>query len=129
MELLEILKGWLVGFPRWGEVDLNIDATAAQPVSCGLFPQGMEELKRQEDVLGNVKCRLRQTFLLRRLALHQEEAALWLMDFAHWVRLQKPPAVGENTRIRAEKGRLLSADQTGTATYEIKLILEYDKEM
>ncbi len=129
MELLEILKAWIMGFPQWGEAELRIDTTDAEPVSCGLFPLGCEELSRKEDVLGNVRQRLRQTFALRRVAQRQEAAAAWLLEFAQWVRLQSPPHIGENTRIRAEKGRLLSVTQTGTATYEVKIILEYDKEI
>ena len=129
MEILEILKNYLMGFPKWGDVRLQIDTTDPTPGSCGLFPLGSEELSRREDVMGNVKCRLRHTFLLRRVANRGEQAAAWLMELARWMGQQPPPTVGENPGIRGEKGRLVNPGQTGAATYEMGIILEYDKEM
>lgn len=134
MEILEKLKTWLQTFPQWGEVELLVDDTAAQPISCGLFPIGVEELSRREDLLGNKSVQCRQTFLLRRIAQRQEEAAAWLMAFQAWVSQQAHaktlPAFGDvpgKEWIRAEKGRLTAVTQTGTATYEIRIICEYTK--
>ena len=127
MDLIEILKGWLMGFPGW-EGGLDIDATGEKPGSCGLFPLGAQELSRREDVLGNVRRRLRCAFALRRVALHGPEAAEYLLELCRWIGEQPPPKIGENTRIRGEKGTMVKLCQTGTATYEMKIILEYDKE-
>lgn len=134
MEILEKLKFWLQTFPQWGEAQLLVDDTAAESVSCGLFPIGVEELSRKEDLLGNKSVQCRQTFLLRRIAQRQEEAAAWLMEFQAWVgqQSQKKAApifgdVPEKEWIRAEKGRLAAVTQTGTATYEIRIVCEYTK--
>ena len=129
MEQLGILKNYLMAFPEWGDTAITIDTTDPTPGSCGLFPLGTEELSRREDVLGNVKLRLRQTYALRRVALRQEEGAAFMAELAAWIRTQPAPDLGENTRIRGEKGRLASVSQTGTATYELKIITEFEKEI
>lgn len=134
MEILEKLKAWLKTFPQWAEAELLVDDTAAEPVSCGLFPIGVEELSRREDLLGNQILQCKQTFLLRRIAQRQEEAAAWMMAFEEWVRQQArekaAPIFGDvpgKEWIRAEKGRLSAVNQTGTATYEIRIVCEYTK--
>ena len=130
--MLEKLKTWLVTFPQWGDDPLHVDSTDPEPVSCGLFPLGQEELERQEDILGNVRLRCRQTFLLRRVATRQEEATRWLLAFQQWVQAQsregKAPVLEDASGsqwLRAEKGKLSSVSQTGTATYEVRLVWEY----
>lgn len=129
MEQLEIFKNYLMAFPGWGDATLSIDTTASTPGSCGLFPLGTEELSRREDVLGNVTCRLRQTFLLRRVAVRGEDAAAFMAELSRWFYEQPAPNLGADTRIRGEKGRLSSAGHTGTATYEMKIIAEFEREI
>ena len=126
MEQLEILKNFLAGFENLSPA---IDMTCPQPGSCGLYPQGTEEISRREDVLGNVTCRLRQSYLLRRVDIRGEPGANFMLRLCQWAQEQPIPYLGENTRIRWEKGRLVSVSQTGTATYEMKIILEFDKEL
>ena len=129
MEELEKLKSWLREFPLWDGAELCIDSTDAQPAGCGLFPLGLEQLSVQEDLLGNRTIRFRQQFLLRRVAVRNEAAAAWLLEFQKWVCRQSRaglcPRFGEEQHLRAEKGRLLRADQTGTATYELTLSADY----
>ena len=129
MEALEKVKGWLVEFPQWDAQALHVDTTAAEPGNCGLFPLGQEVLQTKQDVLGNVTQWLRMTFLLRRVALRQEEAAGWLLSLQDWVRQQSlsglAPSLGADCRVRAEKGRLVSTAQTGTGIYEVRIVFEY----
>lgn len=134
MTVLEKIRNWLVTFPQWGEVELVIDSTAAVPVSCGLFPGGVEEIARREDVLGNSTVQYRQYFTLRREAERSEAAAQWLLEFQNWVQEQSwlglAPQFGDNPRqerMRAEKGKLTSISETGTAAYEVKLTAQYIK--
>ena len=130
METLQKLTDWLGGFPLWGDGSLAVDCTGATPGDCGLVPQGVEVISAQEDVLGNRRSRLRQTFLLRRAAPREAAAAGWLMDFSRWVasNAHTAPALGGRQLLRAEKGKLVSAGQTGMGIYEVRLTLEYDSE-
>ena len=130
MEQLEQLKVWLMGFPQWGDVQLTVDITEAQPGACGLFPVGMEALEGREDVLGNRHSRLRQSFLLRRNAVRGVDAAAWLLAFSRWAvkNAAAAPVFGARQTLRAEKGRLVNAAQTGTGLYEIRLTFEYENE-
>ena len=128
-ELLNQVADWVQTYPEWGQQPLQVDMTPPQPGCCGLYPVGEEEIARQEDVLGNVTCRYRQEFLLRRVALRGESAAMWLMQFGRWLRTEKPPFSLENCVIRAPRGRLLTSVNTGLATYEIKISMEYTEEL
>lgn len=115
---------------------LYVDYTDARPGNMGLFSGGMEELERKTDILGNVTIRNRCSFTLRRVCAGQqsnEADAQWLLEFQNWIQRQSiqglAPVFGENTRWRAEKGRLRDASQTGTGVYTVNLTVEYTKNM
>ena len=127
MEQLEELKNWIMGFPLWGDVVLTVDITGAEPGACGLFPVGMEQLSLRQDVLGQTVRRLRQQFLLRRQAVRGQDAAGWLLEFQKWAaeNAHLAPQFGAQQQLRAEKGRLVTAAQTGLGLYEVRLTVEY----
>ena len=135
---LEKVRQWLLTYPRWGEdCQLYVDYTNAAPDNAGLYPAGLEEISRREDVLGNVTLYCRYHFVLHRLVTGQQdngEHARWLMAFQDWVQRQSAqhlaPVFGDEPareRIRAEKGKLKEASQTGTATYTVNLTAEFIK--
>lgn len=132
MEQLNALWQYLSGFPQWEEPLPRVDTTPEKPDGCGLFPRGVEVLKRQEDVLGNVQLRLRQSYLLRRTALRTVSSAAWLLQLQGWVLAHPPRALesvfGTRLQLRLEKGRLTRSEQSGTAAYEAVVIIEYTKE-
>jgi len=136
MENLEKLRLWLRSFPGW-EGQLSVDYTDAAPINSGLYPLGVEEVSRREDLLGGVTVRCRSRYELRRVSTGQQDStdpAAWLLAFQDWVRAQSAahlaPTFGDEPheeRIRAEKGKLQKADQTGTGTYAVTLTAEYTK--
>ncbi len=128
-EQLQALAAWIKQFPQWGDQTLSVDQTPPKPGGCGLFPIGEEEIARSEDVLGNTKCRYRGQYLLRRMAIRGEDAAGWLMAFGRWARSANSPQMGENCVARATRGRLLTSVNTGIATYEIRISMEYTEEI
>lgn len=128
-ETLKKVASWVTSFPQWGDQPLSVDHTPPTPGTCGLFPIGEEELDRREDVVGNVHCRYRQEYLLRRVALRGENAAAWLLSFGRWVKTAPAPALGQDCIARALRGRLLTSVNTGIATYEIKISMEYTEEL
>ena len=127
-EQLKLVAEWVQQFPHWEEQPLSVDTTPPKPGTCGLFPIGETELSRKEDVLGNTVCRYRREYLLRRVALRGENAAAWLMAFGRWARTATAPAIGKACVARATRGRLLTSVNTGIATYEIKISMEYTEE-
>jgi len=128
MEHLQELKNWLGGFG--GCQDAMVDSTGAAPEDTGLFPMGVQVVWNREDVLGNVTQRLRQSYVLRRVAPRGEAAAVWLANFQHWVaeNAQTAPVFGQMQSIRAEKGKLEKAAQAGLGIYAVTLTVEFTKE-
>ena len=134
---LTTLSSWLLTFPGWDEGwVLHTDRTEAEPENTGLFPLGAEELSRREDVLGNVTVRCRYRFYLYRVAQQSDPQAnaRWLLEFQQWVQQQSAigaaPRFGDDPkaeRLRAEKGKLSEASQTGTGTYVVTLTAEFVK--
>ena len=129
---LEKLRQWLMTYPGW-EGPLHIQSAGPAPGSSGLYPQGMEELSRREDVLGNVTVSCRSRYLLYRVAGPEE--ADWLEDFQHWVCRQSAektaPTFGdvpEGERLWAQKGRLEDASQPGLGRYAVELVAEFIKQ-
>ena len=138
MNALEKVRQWVQTFPEWEEGDLPyIDYTAAVPGNTGLYPMGMEAVETQEDILGGITARCRYRFSLYRVAAGQEDReadAQWLMAFQEWVQQQSllvlAPPFGDapaRERIRAERGGLKGASQTGTGVYTVGLTAEFVK--
>ena len=131
--MLDVLRNWLQTYPRW-EGTLGIDYADGVPGNSGLYPKGMTELSRREDVLGNLKIRCGYTFTLQRAALPGEENARWLLDFQNWVmeqeRLGLVPKFGDEPkteRFRAFEGQLDTHTQAGCALYTVRLYAEFTK--
>lgn len=135
MQELEKLRNWLQTFPGWDSEVCFADFTEGTPGNSGLFPQGMEEVSRREDVLGNLYLRCRYRFRLLRVADKSEDKnAQWLMDFANWVQAQSAAGLAphfgdepDKETMRAEKGKLSQVRQTGASTYEVLLTAEFTK--
>lgn len=136
MDNLEKLRQWLLRYPQWGEGwHLYVDHTDAAPGNAGLYPGGLEELSRKEDVLGNVTVKNRCAFTLYRVATGQQDGkynAAWLLDFQDWVQQQSAaglaPQFGDDPRrerLWAQKGKLKTANQTGTGLYAVTLTAEF----
>lgn len=134
---LEKVKQWLTAYPNWDAGGLMyIDYTDAIPGNTGLFPQGLEEVSRQEDVLGNRRVRGRYHFALYRVAERREETgsdAAWLLEFQKWVQQQSAaglaPRFGDiqtAEKIRAENGKLCNIDPAGVITYVVELTAEFE---
>ncbi len=131
--MLEQMKTWLETFPGWEGV-LQFDYADSTPGNSGLYPKGLTELSRREDVLGNQKIRYSCVFDLKRSAAAGEENARWLLDFQNWVarqdRLGLAPKFGDEPkteRIRAFEGRLDKHTQAGSSLYQVALSIEFTK--
>ena len=131
--MLDRMRTWLQTFPRW-EGTLQLDYADGVPGNCGLFPRGITELSRREDVLGNTKIRYGCAFVLRKTAAAGEENARWLLEFQNWIAEQDrqglAPQFGDepkSERLRAYEGRLEKHAQTGSALYTVQLSAEFTK--
>ena len=130
MEYLEKMEQWLRRFPLW-QGELCTDVTDPKTGSIGLFPLGVTQLSRREDLLGRVMTRYKAEFALRRRDVRSSGAS-WLLELQSWAMGQKSPGFGDDPdreTIRVEKGKLVSPSQTGIATFEVKLTVEFEKIM
>lgn len=133
---LETLKTWLETYPGWDSEVCRAEYTEGTPGNSGLFSQGLEEVSRREDVLGNLQVRCRRKFRLLRMASSEQgqQQAQWMRDFEAWVQAQSAkglcPRFGDDPHgawIRAEKGKLAQIRQTGSHMYEVILTAEFTK--
>ena len=135
MEQINALRALLLTFPLWGQQPLFIDSTDAAPECCGLFPLGLRELERREDVLGGVKERHRLRAMVYRVAGQEEDFArdaAWWEDFAAWVAAQSAAGLAPrfgNTQdrefVQARGGRLVRMPSAGTGVYGVEIVAEY----
>lgn len=138
MTALEKMTAWLQTFPLWQGETLYVDYVDAVPGNAGLYPEGLEQVSRREDVLGNVTVKNRLHFVLYRVTAGQQdnrENSAWLLELQKWVQEQSAaglaPSFGDaphRERICAQKGKLKSASQTGTGTYTVNLTVEFTKQ-
>ena len=139
---LEKMRAFVASYPDADILDaLAIDYTDNVPNNGGLFPNGLVEIRRQRDILGNVEVENQYNFAL--YAVFEKAAnedigatmnAEWLMSFQRWVQEQSvaglAPTFGDyprNESISAQNGVLYSADEEGTAVYAIQISATFTK--
>lgn len=141
MTHLEKIKAWLRTFPAFDILSaFQVDYTDRIPANGGIFPAGLQEVRRRTFILGDVEVTNRMNFgiycVFEKAPGDDVGAAFnadWVMDFQQWVQEQSvrgsAPVFG-NTDIRsetikAENGMLYASDAEGTATYMVQLSIQY----
>ena len=133
MTELEKLENWLKTFPLC-DGSLSIDVTDAVPGGMGLYPKGLQELSRREDVLGNLTVCYRWSFALHRSqATQTRENAQWLMELQKWAANQcrqgLAPRFGDvqaAERLRICEGTLVHRKEGGSG-YTALLTADFTK--
>ena len=133
MSELEKLENWLKTFPLW-DGSLRVDVTEAVPGGMGLYPKGLQELSRREDVLGNHTVSYRWSFALyRNQAAQTLENARWLMELQKWAANQcrqgLAPRFGDvpaAERLRICEGSLTHRKEGGSG-YTALLTADFTK--
>jgi len=139
---LEKMREFVESYPDADILDsLSIDYTDNVPSNGGLFPNGMVEISRQYDLLGNATVVNQYNFALYALFekapgedLGATANAEWLMGFQQWVQAQsvtrEAPVFGDEPRmeqITAQNGMLYEAEEEGTALYAIQISVTFTK--
>lgn len=139
---LEKLQEWIATFPGYDILDtFHVDYTDKIPSNGGIFPSGLVEISRKQDILGNTTVQNQYNFGLYYVFVKDpgdsagaQVNADWLMDFQLWVQDQSirkmAPVFGDEPRterIRAQNGVLYAAEDEGTATYMVQLSVEFTK--
>ena len=142
MSALDKIRDWISSFPGYDVLSVfNIDYADRIPSKGGIFPAGLVEISREEDILGNVTVRNQYNFGIYYIFLKDpgddalaQVNADWIMDFQEWVQDQSvrklAPTFGDDPqfeRISAQNGVLYEADEEGTATYMVQLSVEFSK--
>lgn len=142
MSDLEKVCNWLLTFPKIDRIQgLGVDYYSTKPNNGSVDPAGLVEISRNEDILGNVTVRNQYNFVLYFvLAKSPEdnkgatENANWLLELQRWIQEQsirrKVPTFGDDPKtetIRAQNGKVDSADEEGTALYSVLLSIEFTK--
>lgn len=136
MSDLERVKEWIKTFPGFDILSqFSVDYTDQIPANGGIFPSGMVEISRTEDILGNVKTENQYNFGLYYVFdkspgddTGAQINADWIMSFQRWVQEQSvkglAPRFGNSAsreKAKAENGVLYAAENEGTATYMVQL--------
>ena len=142
MAALERIRAWIASYPGYDILGtFQVDYTDRIPANGGIFPSGLVEIRRTEDILGNTTVENQYNFGLYYVFLKAlgDDAgaqlnASWIMDFQMWVQEQsvrgKAPVFGDDPRserIQAQNGVLYEADEEGTATYMVQLSVNFTK--
>lgn len=114
MEILEEVRAWVVD--QVGTAAM--DSCGHQPGSLGLFPLGLQQLRKWEDVTGQKKRSVRYQFLLRLVAPPGEAAAALLL------RLQQE---APRAALCAADGKLVKLGSDGLGIYDVRLSAEREE--
>ena len=111
---------WLRGLP--GLETLQQETLAAASGSSGLFCQGLKELSRTQDILGNIRIRRSLAFTL---CLHSTSRQV--PDFLLQLDTAGAPLLGENQTVTVTRGRL-TRDNGGICRYEAAITFTFTSE-
>lgn len=121
--------------------ELRIDYYAAQPENGTVAPSGLTEISRIEDILGKVTVENQYNFGLYCVLTNGAQDddgvaanAVWIMGLQQWVQeqsvLHQAPTFGDEAgteRIYAHNGALYAINEDGTATYFLRLTVDFKK--
>ena len=134
MDEIEKITSWILTFPQWPK-SAKLEVDHIDPGGAGLFPLGLQEIRRDEDLLGNqrIVCRWRALLVV---SVDEKESgmksAAFLTDFEKWVYEQNGqgvlPRLGDGyVYVRAENGQRVKIRQPGLAVYSTELSVEFTK--
>lgn len=140
MKALEKIRDWISQYPGHNILSqFQVDYTSALPENGGIFPGGLVENRRTEDILGNVETENQYNFALYYVFTKADGddagAAVnadWVMDFQEWVQQKSItgdiPQFGDKTiSIKAQNGVMYSNSDEGTAMYAVALSVVFKK--
>lgn len=140
MTELEQIREWIKTFPDFDILStFQVDYTDQIPANGGIYPAGLVEVNRKEDILGNVTVTNQLNFGLYYVFekapgddTGAQVNADWIIKFQLWVQEQGVrgliPRFGnteEKQKAKAENGVMYAADEEGTATYMVQLSIQY----
>ncbi len=142
MTALEKVREWIKTYPGFDILkEFNVDYTDRIPSRGGIYPNGLIEVDRRQDIMGNVTVTNQYNFGLYYIFTKDPGddvgAAInadWIMDFQIWVQEQSvfglAPAFGDipaEEKIMAQNGALYSSDEEGTAIYMVQLSIQFKR--
>lgn len=142
MTALEKMRAFVASYPGHNILDkFQIDYTDAVPGCGGIFPNGLVEIARTTDIIGNKEVQNQYNFALyyRFEKAPDDDTpaeinADWLMDFQEWIQQQSckglAPVFGDDAnreQITAQNGMMFDADIEGTALYTVQLSVTFIK--
>ena len=142
MTPLEAIRNWLATYPGFDILEkFQVDYTDQIPSNGGVFPSGLVEVERRQDIFGNVTVENQYNFGLYYVfekAPDDDAGATinadWIMEFQEWAQAQSiagiAPVFGDvpnAERITAQNGVLYEATDEGLATYMVQLSVMINK--
>lgn len=142
MTALEQIREFIFRYPGHKDIrDFQVDYTDRLPFKGAIFPSGLVEISRKQDIFGNTTVTNQYNFGLYYVFekspgddVGAMENADWVMDFQEWVQEQSAtgfaPAFGDvpgRETIKAQNGVLYDADEDGTAMYMVQLSVQFIK--
>ena len=134
------MRAWLETFPGFDSLgSFRCDYTDQIPPGGGVFPAGLVEISRAQDILGNVTAVNQYNFGLYYVFEKSPgddggatQNADWIMAFQRWAQEQSARGLapkfgntGAREIIRAQNGALYDAQDEGTATYMVAVSVQF----
>lgn len=139
---LEKVREWLKGFSGIPQ-EFSIDYTSEVPGNAGLFPNGVIEINRKENIVGDITVTNQYNFAIYTVfpKMQQEDMqatnnAEWVMELQKWVQEQSirklAPTFGnadiEHETIKAQNGMFYGSKDDGAGLYMVTITAQFKKE-
>lgn len=129
--MIEKIRNCIAAYPPFRDFVFTAEALGPGPGQAALICKGREVISRKQDILGSETRRVRLHFVLLLNTAKDPLAdapalAQTLLEFGAWLP-EHAPILGEDQTVRAEKGRLAAASDTGIARYETQVVFELNE--
>ena len=128
----EQLLQWLARCPALTGIDLRVDDLPPAAGTGALFPKGVEQTDRWQNLLGQVTARQKMQLVLRLNlpfvpgdANLSAQTARRLLELQAWVAEQSAAADPMQETLTAGAARLEQANDEGSAVYTVTLTAHY----
>lgn len=137
---LQRMKDFIASYPGFDILGtFNVDYTDQVPSTGAIFPSGLTEIARREDILGNVTLTNQYNFGLYCVFAKDGDMgaqvnADWVMDFQNWAQEQSARGLapkfgntGDKETLKAQNGIMYDQADEGTATYMVQLSVQFKR--
>ena len=122
--MIDMIYNWLRGYP--GLNYIQRDRVDEKNSGSGLFFRGVTLVGHKADLMGNLRCRKRLSFRIRRFT-EPADGALFFLMLGQWAE-ETAPTLGMDQVVSLHSAHMVRDQELGLSLWEADLDITYTEE-